>query len=219
MFPVLELISSRVPSELSGQCRPHHIRWGQLALMGLAERASQPGCILLTGSATTVQCAEAHLTSMIANYNHGRATNLGKRFVLLPGKRKNVQFVLRLNKTVSCDLSWILVTYTWYPMSLPATVSYRCVRRSALFHPTGKTEAVLLLTVDDQAQSTFVALCLQGSPPQCGNSDFVLRRTWQWKVVQLLKRWEHGSQNKWANSGKCSLEWKYELQLVGSNNN
>lgn len=55
MFPVLELISSRVPSQLSGQCRPHHIRWGQLALMCLAERASQQGCILLTGSATARQ--------------------------------------------------------------------------------------------------------------------------------------------------------------------
>lgn len=49
MFSVLELIIGRVSSQLSRQCQSCHIRWGQIPLMCWAEKASQPGCILLVG--------------------------------------------------------------------------------------------------------------------------------------------------------------------------
>lgn len=78
--------------------------------MYLAERASRPGCILLTGRSllsARLQFAEAHITAMLPNCNHGSATSLGRVFVLLSAQRKNVPFVLSLNKTVSCDLSRI----------------------------------------------------------------------------------------------------------------
>lgn len=78
--------------------------------MYLAERASQPGCILLTGCSRVsarLQFAEAHITAVLPNCNRGSATSLGRAFVLLSVKGKNVPFVLRLNRTVSCDLSQI----------------------------------------------------------------------------------------------------------------
>lgn len=123
------------------------------------------------------QFAKAHLTSMITDCNHGSATSLGTRFVLLSGKRKNVPFILRLNETISCDL--FQISHHIHMIPSPPNVSTSgpaTSDTSAFFYPQGKMEAALLLTVDHQAKSTFVALCLQESPPQCGNLRFVLRR-------------------------------------------
>lgn len=208
---MFELISGRVPSQLSGQCQPRHIQWGQLLLMCLAERA-RPTRLY---SADWL-CNQTSARTQFANrWLESRQCNKFREQVCFAlRRRENAPVVRRLNKTVSCDLSRLSGRIHMIPKSFECFC--RCVSHNQLrVRPTKhivppKRKKWKLLYCWRWIIRLRAPLCFQGSPPKCGNSQFVLRRASQSETLSARRQ-------NWFNCRRGgSTDHKTNVGTVGN---
>lgn len=140
-------------------------------------------------------------------------------FVLLSGKWMNVPFVLRLDKTVSCDLSQI----SRHIHMIPKSSEWLCWRAShnqlqlhtaQSLHKRKKKGSCIIVEADHRAESAFVRVRLKVIQSLCSDEPRNQKLSSCGQNLQK-KRGTQITQQMMEQWG-CSSEWKHQRHAVGS---